>query len=91
VRFCPQRLHEKPRGRLNKIVKILYGTRDSDLCYGYNAFWQDCLEVFDLDASELSGPEAAAMQGGDGFGVVHFDTGDGLVHLSPGRPVGGVP
>ena len=53
---------------LNKLVNVLYGTHYSDLCYGYNAFWRRCLEVFDLDASELSGP-GATMQWGDGFEV----------------------
>jgi len=53
---------------LNKLVNILYGTCYSDLCYGYNAFWRDCLEVFDLDTSVLSGP-GATMQWGDGFEV----------------------
>src|SRR5207248_2689059 len=25
------------------IVNVLFGTRYSDLCYGYNAFWRSCL------------------------------------------------
>jgi Glycosyl transferase family 2 len=25
------------------LVNLLFGTRYSDLCYGYNAFWRDCL------------------------------------------------
>lgn len=28
---------------LNFLVNMLYGTRYSDLCYGYNAFWRHCL------------------------------------------------
>ena len=35
---------------LNKIVNLLYGTRYTDLCYGYNAFRRDCLDVIGLDA-----------------------------------------
>jgi glycosyltransferase involved in cell wall biosynthesis len=54
---------------LNKIVNVLYGTEYSDLCYGYNAVWRDCLEHLDLDHSEWIGPEAATMQWGDGFEV----------------------
>jgi glycosyltransferase involved in cell wall biosynthesis len=54
---------------LNKIVNLLYGTRYSDLCYGYNAFWRDCLEVFDLELIDLRGSEATAMRWGDGFEV----------------------
>jgi hypothetical protein len=29
-------------------VNVLYGTRYTDLCYGYNAFWNHCLPVLDL-------------------------------------------
>jgi glycosyltransferase involved in cell wall biosynthesis len=28
---------------LSTLVNALFGTRYSDLCYGYNAFWRDCL------------------------------------------------
>jgi glycosyltransferase involved in cell wall biosynthesis len=28
---------------LTRLVNILFGTRYSDLCYGYNAFWRHCL------------------------------------------------
>ncbi len=31
------------------IVNVLYRTGYTDLCYGYNAFWADCLPYFDLD------------------------------------------
>ncbi len=29
---------------LSQLVNILFGTRYSDLCYGYNAFWKHCIE-----------------------------------------------
>jgi glycosyltransferase involved in cell wall biosynthesis len=32
-------------------VNTLFGTRYSDLCYGYNAFWTQCLPYFSLDTS----------------------------------------
>jgi glycosyltransferase involved in cell wall biosynthesis len=35
-------------GALNGAVNVLYGTRYTDLCYGYNAFWNHCLPVLDL-------------------------------------------
>jgi glycosyltransferase involved in cell wall biosynthesis len=54
---------------LNRLVNIIYGTKYSDLCYGYNAFWRDCLEHLDLDHPEWIGPEPATMQWGDGFEV----------------------
>ena len=34
---------------LNWIVNTLYGTRYSDLCYGYNAFWARCLPYMRID------------------------------------------
>jgi glycosyltransferase involved in cell wall biosynthesis len=34
---------------LGTIVNALYGTRYSDLCYGYNAFWRRCLEHIEVD------------------------------------------
>ncbi len=34
---------------LSLLVNILFGTRYSDLCYGYNAFWKHCLDEIRLD------------------------------------------
>jgi glycosyltransferase involved in cell wall biosynthesis len=34
---------------LNGIVNVLYGTRYTDLCYGYNAFWKQVLPVMNVD------------------------------------------
>jgi glycosyltransferase involved in cell wall biosynthesis len=31
------------------LVNLLYRTKYSDLCYGYNAFWQHCAESIDMD------------------------------------------
>jgi glycosyltransferase involved in cell wall biosynthesis len=33
---------------LNGIVNALYGTRYTDLCYGYNAFWSDVLPTINV-------------------------------------------
>jgi len=30
------------------LVNVLFGTRYSDLCYGYNAFWRHCLAHMDV-------------------------------------------
>jgi glycosyltransferase involved in cell wall biosynthesis len=54
---------------LNKIVNLLYGTRYTDLCYGYNAFRRDCLSIIDLDANNIEGVDEATMLWGDGFEV----------------------
>jgi hypothetical protein len=34
---------------LGGIVNALFGTRYTDLCYGYNAFWRHCLPVMNVD------------------------------------------
>ncbi len=32
-----------------RLTNFLYGCRYTDLCYGYNAFWADCLPVMHVD------------------------------------------
>ncbi|EHB58556.1 glycosyl transferase family 2 [Mycolicibacterium rhodesiae JS60] len=49
---------------LNTLVNMLFATKYTDLCYGYNAFWRDCLEVMDLPDTQA--PDA---QWGDGFEI----------------------
>jgi glycosyltransferase involved in cell wall biosynthesis len=39
---------------LNRIVNLIYGTRYTDLCYGYNAFRRECLEVMSLDVGDIA-------------------------------------
>ena len=34
---------------LGGIVNVLFGTKFTDLCYGYNAFWARCLPFISLD------------------------------------------
>jgi glycosyltransferase involved in cell wall biosynthesis len=36
---------------LNALVNSLYGTRYTDLCYGFNAFWSRCLPYMRVDCS----------------------------------------
>jgi glycosyltransferase involved in cell wall biosynthesis len=36
-------------GFLSGLVNLLHGTSYSDLCYGYNAFWADCLPAINVD------------------------------------------
>lgn len=33
------------------LVNILFGTRFSDLCYGYNAFWRHCLAHVEIEST----------------------------------------
>jgi glycosyltransferase involved in cell wall biosynthesis len=54
---------------LNKVVNILYGTRYTDLCYGYNAFRRECLSTMDLDAGDPEVESDGTMLWGDGFEV----------------------
>ncbi|MCE5292656.1 MAG: glycosyltransferase family 2 protein [Nocardiaceae bacterium] len=49
---------------LNGLVNTLFGTRYTDLCYGYNAFWRHCLPTMQLPDTALDEP-----QWGDGFEI----------------------
>ena len=49
---------------LNKVVNVLYGTRYTDLCYGFNAFRRECLPVMDLDPDSTGWPIRAPCSGG---------------------------
>jgi glycosyltransferase involved in cell wall biosynthesis len=35
---------------LSMLVNVLFWTHFSDLCYGYNAFWKNCLDYINVDA-----------------------------------------
>jgi glycosyltransferase involved in cell wall biosynthesis len=37
---------------LSRTANVLFGTRYTDLCYGYNAFWADCLPRLELDPGD---------------------------------------
>jgi glycosyltransferase involved in cell wall biosynthesis len=63
------RLRQMGNFWLNKIVNVLYGTRYTDLCYGYNAFRRECLAVIGLDAGGPEDADDGSMQWGDGFEV----------------------
>ncbi|MBV8463174.1 MAG: glycosyltransferase family 2 protein, partial [Acidimicrobiales bacterium] len=54
---------------LNRLVNLLYGTRYTDLCYGYNAFRRACLTAINLDPSPREGDFPETMHWGDGFEV----------------------
>jgi glycosyltransferase involved in cell wall biosynthesis len=49
---------------LNLLTNALNGTRFSDLCYGYNAFWRHCMTALELEPGFQG-----AMQWGDGFEI----------------------
>jgi hypothetical protein len=54
---------------LNLITNILLGTRYTDLCYGYNAFWSYILPYLDLPDVDLVAPDNGGMHWGDGFEI----------------------
>jgi glycosyltransferase involved in cell wall biosynthesis len=54
---------------LNRVVNVLYGTRYTDLCYGFNAFRRECLSVMELQAGAVDGVDENTMLWGDGFEV----------------------
>jgi glycosyltransferase involved in cell wall biosynthesis len=49
---------------LNCLVNVLFDMDYTDLCYGYNAFWRRCLDIFCLPDVDAGQP-----QWGDGFEV----------------------
>jgi glycosyltransferase involved in cell wall biosynthesis len=54
---------------LSGFVNVCYGTRYSDLCYGYNAFWRRHAPVFRLNATSPPPPGGDGRLYGDGFEV----------------------
>ena len=54
---------------LNVLCNVILGTRYSDLCYGYNAFWADVLPKIGLLSSTLPRPADGSMLWGDGFEI----------------------
>jgi len=53
---------------LSGITNWRYGTRYTDLCYGYNAFWTDIRPVLGLDPGSLA-DDPTEKRWGDGFEV----------------------
>jgi glycosyltransferase involved in cell wall biosynthesis len=51
---------------LNRSANVLFGTRYTDLCYGYNAFWEHCLAVLDLKPGDH---DEDRKRWGDGFEI----------------------
>jgi hypothetical protein len=54
---------------LNSLVNLLFRTRFTDLCYGYNAFRAHLLAALDLPSVDALGPAADGMLWGDGFEI----------------------
>jgi glycosyltransferase involved in cell wall biosynthesis len=54
---------------LNTLVNLLFQTRFTDLCYGYNAFRRDLLPVMDLPGTRIPTPADGSRLWGDGFEI----------------------
>ena len=63
------RLRKLGNDGLNLVVNVLFGTRFTDLCYGYNAFWRRVLPALDLPATTLPRPSDGGKLWGDGFEI----------------------
>lgn len=58
------RLRRLGNAALSWLVNFFFGTRFTDLCYGYNAFWAHCLPYLELPS--VNGDQPAR---GDGFEI----------------------
>jgi glycosyltransferase involved in cell wall biosynthesis len=54
---------------LTSIVNLLCGTRYTDLCYGFNVFWQSHLSVLGFDATATLSADRSGCLWGDGFEI----------------------
>src|SRR6185437_9940454 len=69
------RLRRLGNRMLGAVVNLCHGTHYSDLCYGYNVFWQKHVPMLDLD---ITSPPARGGDGrlwGDGFEI------ETLIHM----------
>jgi glycosyltransferase involved in cell wall biosynthesis len=60
---------------LTGIVNLLYHTKYTDLCYGFNVFWRKHLPVLGLDSATIPSANADSRSLGDGFEI------ETLIHL----------
>jgi len=54
---------------LNTVFNLIFGTRYTDLCYGYNAFWADLIPTLDLPDHTRPPASHGRMPWGDGFEI----------------------
>jgi glycosyltransferase involved in cell wall biosynthesis len=54
---------------LNIIANFMLGTKYTDLCYGYNAFWADILDCLELPNHRIGSVSDKRMVWGDGFEI----------------------
>ena len=69
------RLRSLGNRMLGVVVNLSHGTHYSDLCYGFNAFWQKHVPVLGLDITSPPSPRGDGRLWGDGFEI------ETLIHL----------
>jgi glycosyltransferase involved in cell wall biosynthesis len=69
------RLRRLGNRALGAVVNLCHGTHYSDLCYGFNVFWQKYVPVLDLDATSPPSPMGDGRLWGDGFEI------ETLIHM----------
>ena len=69
------RLRKLGNRLLSAVVNLCYGTRYSDLCYGFNVFWQKHVPVLGLDITSPPSPRGDGRLWGDGFEI------ETLIHM----------
>lgn len=69
------RLRRMGNRSLSMFVNLLYGTRYTDLCYGYNVFWRGIVPILGLESPAAAPLGDAGPLWGDGFEV------ETLIHL----------
>ena len=62
------RLRSAGNAGLNTLANVLLRSSYSDLCYGYNAFWADMVDVLELPSPSLPAPGEGLLWG-DGFEI----------------------
>jgi glycosyltransferase involved in cell wall biosynthesis len=60
---------------LGAVVNLCHGTHYSDLCYGFNVFWQKYVPVLDLDLTSPPSRRGDVQLWGDGFEI------ETLIHM----------
>jgi hypothetical protein len=69
------RLRKLGNSLLGAMVNLCHGTHYSDLCYGFNVFWQKYVPVLDLDVTSPPSRRGDGRLWGDGFEI------ETLIHM----------
>ena len=69
------RLRKLGNRLLGTVVNLCHGTHYSDLCYGFNVFWQKYVPVLGLDITSPPSPRGDGLLWGDGFEI------ETLIHM----------